>query len=136
LNWQKSKRGQIFFGIMKRILVILVVLCCTLTIGQSQSVSYNGAIYAPQPKYPDAALRHGWAGSGLFLFKLRPNGTVSSVTVLKSTGHDVLDQSGIAAFQQWRFKPGQGKSVEIPLNFLMRRGVRSRMAGAALDRSY
>jgi len=121
---------------MKRTLVILVVLCCTLTIGESQGVSYNAAIYAPQPKYPDFALRHGWAGRGLFLCKLRPNGTVSSVTVLKSTGHDVLDQSGIVAFQQWRFKPGQGKSIEIPLNFLMRRGVRSRMAGAALDRSY
>jgi TonB family protein len=123
---------------MKRALVALILLCCVLEAAKSQShLSTADAIYAPKPQYPATAMRHGWAGNGLFLCKLRPDGTVSSVTVLKSTGREVLDQAGIAAFQQWRFKLGQGKSAEIPLNFTMRWGVRSRMAGAALDhRSY
>src|SRR5260370_29575893 len=122
---------------MKRALVVLIVLCCALSSGKSQRPRKEPtAIYAPKPQYPMAASHHGWRGSGLFLCKLRPDGTVSSVTVLKSTGHDVLDQSGIAAFRQWRFKPGQAKDVEIPLSFVRSGGVRSRMAGAALDREY
>jgi TonB family protein len=122
---------------MKRALVVLIVLCCALTAGKSQSrLPYATAIYAPKPQYPAEARQHGWLGSGLFMCKLRPDGTVSSVTVLKSTGHDVLDQSGIAAFRQWRFKPGQAKDVEIPISFVTGGGVRSRMAGAVLDRAY
>ena|ERR1700724_864509 len=123
---------------MKRALVALILLCCALEAAKSQGhFSAADAIYAPKPQYPATALQHGWAGNGLFLCKLRPDGTVSSVTVLKSTGHEVLDQAGTAAFQQWRFKLGQRKSVEMPLNFTMPLGVRSRMAGAALDhRSY
>jgi len=122
---------------MKRGLVILMLLAFGVAIGKSQnSPTQPVAIYAPRPQYPAEARQHGWLGSGRFMCKLRADGTVSSVTVLKGTGHDILDQAGIAAFRQWRFKPGQSKAVEIPLNFVTGGGVRSREAGAALDRSY
>ena len=122
---------------MKRALVVLILLHCALTDGKSQTPREEPrAIYAPKPQYPKDALWHGWAGSGIFLCKVRPDGTVASVTVLKSTGHPVLDEAGIAAFERWRFKPGPN-AVKIPLNFSRKSGgVRSRMAGAALDRSY
>ena len=89
-------------------------------------------VYAPQPDYPIGALRRGWEGTGLFRCNVRPDGAVSSVIVLQSTGHAILDQAGIAAFQRWRFKPGLVKAVKIPLRFSMHHGIRHRMAGAVI----
>jgi TonB family protein len=89
-------------------------------------------VYAPQPDYPIGARRRGWEGTGLFRCNVRPDGAVSSVIVLQSTGYAILDQAGIAAFQRWRFKSGTVKAVKIPLRFSMHRGIRHRMAGAVI----
>jgi TonB family protein len=107
--------------------LIATGLCPTLA-GDVKSA----VMYGPEPDYPIGAARRGWQGSGLFLCRLRPDGTVSSVIALQSTGHDMLDQAGISAFQRWRFKPGSFKAVKIPLNFSMHHGVRHRMAGAVI----
>jgi TonB family protein len=40
--------------------------------------------------------------------------------MLKSTGHQILDDAVISAFLQWRFKPGTPAKVEIPLEFVSR----------------
>ena len=88
--------------------------------------------YAPQPDYPIGAARRGWEGAGLFRCNVRPDGAVSSVIVLQSTGYAILDQAGIAAFQRWRFKPGSVKAVKIPLRFSTHHGIRHRMAGAVI----
>jgi TonB family protein len=90
------------------------------------------AVYAPAPEYPITARRHGWTGSGIFVCNLRPDGTVASVDVLQGTGHDILDQAGIATFRRWRFQPGGLKAVKIPLRFKME-GARPRMAGAVIS---
>jgi TonB family protein len=42
---------------------------------------------------------------------------VESVDVLTSTGHSELDQSSIAAFLKWRFRPGTVKQAKIPVTF-------------------
>jgi len=88
--------------------------------------------YAPQPDYPMGAVIRGWEGAGVFRCNVRPDGAVSSVIVLQSTGHAILDQAGIAAFQRWRFKPGSVKAVKIPLRFSTHHGIRHRMAGAVI----
>jgi TonB family protein len=67
----------------------------------------------------------------MFVCKLRPDGTVLSVEVLKSTGYDVLDQAAIAALRRWRFKPRGVHSVGVPIKFKMS-GVRHRMSGAVI----
>jgi TonB family protein len=86
------------------------------------------AIYAPKPDYPLAARSRHLQGSGIFLLHVRPDGTVEGVDVIKSTGHSELDQSGVAAFLKWRFRPGVNE-VEIPLEFTMR-GLRQGAAQA------
>jgi len=53
-------------------------------------------------------------GSGLYRLNIKPDGTVSSVTVLKSTGHILLDRAAIHAFRQWRFRPGALRTVKAP----------------------
>jgi TonB family protein len=74
---------------------------------------------SPRPGYPAQSIVQNHVGAGIFILTLRPDGTVSNVTVAKSIGYAELDESGVKAFSQWRFKPGVAKHVEIPLRFVM-----------------
>jgi TonB family protein len=77
------------------------------------------ATYGPRPDYPLSARSRHLQGRGIFILYVRPDGTVASVEVAKSTGHAELDESGVAAFRKWRFRPGTVKKVNIPLAFTM-----------------
>jgi TonB family protein len=85
-------------------------------------------ISSPQPNYPLDARRKHWTGAGVFSCHIRPDGTVASVDVRQSTGHQVLDQAAITALQRWRFQPGKIESpINVPVHFQMNGGrVRSR----------
>src|SRR5437762_4161437 len=61
------------------------------------------AIYAPMPVYPYKARLQRWQDRGIFGLLLRPNGTVSRVAVLRSTGVKELDVAAAQALIQWRF---------------------------------
>ena len=116
--------------------LFLVLLCYAPCIVQSE-IRVTGAVsgvavYAPHSEYPLAARRRHWTGRGIFRCKLRPDGTVLSVDVLQSTGHDILDQAAIAALRQWRFKVHGGDLVRVPIRFTMS-GVRHRMSGAVIS---
>ena len=79
-------------------------------------------LYCPKPEYPEWARARHLEGSGVFLLRLRPNGSVKSVEVAESTGHAVLDRSCVLTFREWRFQPGFAKSipqVKIPIRFTM-----------------
>ena len=120
---------------MKRALA-LAVLCCAPWCAKSQipvNEAVGGvAVNAPAPGYPITARRNHWTGAGIFICKVRPDGTVSSVDVRQSTGHEILDQAAIAALRQWRFKMRGGNLMKIPVNFTMS-AVRHRMAGAMIS---
>jgi TonB family protein len=51
---------------------------------------------------------------GVFLLNVRNDGTVSSVEILQSTGHRVLDSNCVRAFAKWRFQPNSVKEVRLP----------------------
>jgi TonB family protein len=72
------------------------------------------------PDYPYAARGQHLEGTGFYRLNIKPDGAVSSVTVLKSTGHMLLDQAAIHALRQWRFKPGALHFLKVPLNFTMK----------------
>jgi TonB family protein len=124
-------------------LLLLAVTFCSLTLVAMESpagipIPEGAVLKKVPPEYPVQARRAHLTGAGVLMLSVdRKTGVVTSVTMEKSTGHKILDDAGIRAFSQWRFKPGvvtEGK-VKIPINFRMD-GVRSRMAGAALDRAY
>jgi TonB family protein len=74
------------------------------------------AVYAPPPQIAaEARLKH-LRGSGVFVFHLRGDGTVSWVEILQSTGHAILDQACVQAFSRWRFARG-AKAIKIPVTF-------------------
>jgi TonB family protein len=77
-------------------------------------------IYAPRPQYPYAARSSHIEGSGLFRLTVDVNtGSVLKVTVVKSTRNRILDDAAVAAYRQWRFKPGKLTSADVPVTFRM-----------------
>jgi TonB family protein len=122
---------------MNRGLLAMIFLSLAVS-GNSQAPNAteakHRALYAPRPEYPFAARKRHWTGAGIFACNICPHGTVASVDVLRSTGHQMLDQAAITAFRQWRFQPGDMKLVKIPINFWMNgSAVRHRMSGAVIS---
>ena len=72
------------------------------------------------PAYPYAARDQRLEGSGLYRLNIKPDGTVASVTVLKSTGHRLLDDAAVDAFRQWRFRAGALHALKLPINFTLK----------------
>ena len=77
-------------------------------------------VYAPAPAFPPGASQGGVSGTGRFRLSFDPNGNVTNVQVIKSTGNPYFDQSAIKTFQQWKSAPGQGGSVTVPVTFQTR----------------
>lgn len=75
------------------------------------------AISAPRPQIPEIARARHLRGDGYFQFHIRRDGTVSSVDVLRSTGHKILDDATVAALSKWRFTPGTPDRVRIPFTY-------------------
>jgi TonB family protein len=70
------------------------------------------------PEYPREARDKGLTGKGLVIVKVDPRtGVVTSASVLKSTGHEILDNAALGAFWHWRFKPRTVTTLEIPIQF-------------------
>jgi TonB family protein len=81
-------------------------------------VSDYAPTYSFPPAYPREARDKGLTGKGVAVVKVDPaTGHVTSVSMVKSTGHGILDNAALRAFRQWRFKPRSIMTVEIPIQF-------------------
>src|SRR5260221_3475636 len=58
-----------------------------------------------QPLYPQIALRNGWEGVTLLKLDLDETGRVCAVRLLRSSGHELLDQKAIEAAKPWTYTP-------------------------------
>ena len=47
-------------------------------------------------------------------------GKVTGARMLESTGNKQLDRAALEAYSQWRFQPGTGSQVKIPIEFASR----------------
>jgi TonB family protein len=78
------------------------------------------AVYAPRPEYPYEARSKHMTGRGIVVVNIDPStGNVTSAQLLRSTGHEILDDAALDAFRKWRFKPGSVHKVKIPINYTM-----------------
>jgi TonB family protein len=79
--------------------------------------------YNPKPKYPSVARSQGWEGKVVLRVIVSDKGHSEQVTVVQSSGHNVLDDAAIAAVEGWRFVPAKrgdtaiASTVNIPINF-------------------
>jgi len=75
---------------------------------------------AVAPDYPLDARRRRLQGSGILEAAVDfKTGRVTSVRMVKSTGHKILDDAALAAFRQWRFKPRLLRTFRTPINYTM-----------------
>src|SRR5436853_7939564 len=79
------------------------------------------AIYTPKPVYGPAWAKQGLARKGLVLVTIdQQSGKVTGARMLESTGNKQLDGAALEAYSQWRFQPGTGSQVKIPIEFASR----------------
>jgi len=77
----------------------------------------------PAPEYPLVAREAGWEGTVVLQIEVLPDGTAGAVTVYRSSGYPVLDQSAVKAVKGWRFVPAMDGNfpvrslVRIPVKF-------------------
>jgi TonB family protein len=74
----------------------------------------------PLPKYPLEARQKHWEGSGLVELRVSRDGTVEAATVVRSTGHKLLDTDASTALHKWRFTPpsrGGAERVRVPFTY-------------------
>jgi protein TonB len=79
----------------------------------------------PKPLYPSIARSRGWQGKVLLRVSVSAEGRSVSVTVQRGSGHDVLDESAVAAVEKWQFIPAKrgntavASSVIVPIIFTL-----------------
>lgn len=77
----------------------------------------------PQPAYPEIASERGWEGKVLMKVHVQPDGKPDSVNVIKTSGHDVLDDAAVKTVKTWSFVPAMRGStpvdgwVTVPITF-------------------
>lgn len=80
----------------------------------------------PPPKYPVLARRRGWQGTVKLSVLVLENGKVGDITIAKSSGYPLLDETALKAVARYRFVPGrQGDQpvtmrVEVPVHFRLK----------------
>ncbi|MES2547410.1 MAG: energy transducer TonB [Pseudomonadota bacterium] len=67
----------------------------------------------PTPEYPERARTMGWSGTVILRVKVSADGSAQSVTVKKSSGHKVLDDSAASAVKKWTFVPSKRGNTPI-----------------------
>lgn len=60
-------------------------------------------VACPELKFPTIAQRRGWQGSVLLKFQLTPSGLAENITVVRSSGHELLDETAIENAKESRF---------------------------------
>ena len=80
-------------------------------------------IYSPSPEYPWKAKRNNWEGTVRLRAEVLPNGKIGEVSIINSSGYEILDRAARDAIKTWRFKPALKNGfpvicyTEIPVSF-------------------
>lgn len=82
-----------------------------------------GYLNNPRPAYPMVARRMGWQGRVILNVEVLSEGACGAISVLHSSGHEVLDSAAMNTVKSWRFVPAKraGRVVtqwfKVPINF-------------------
>ncbi|NOU23821.1 MAG: energy transducer TonB [Methyloglobulus sp.] len=80
----------------------------------------------PKPHYPGIARSRHWQGVVQLRVYVTPDGLCGELSLLKSSGHDELDQAAMEAVRAWKFVPGKlgdtpiASWVTVPIEFYLR----------------
>jgi TonB family protein len=107
-------------------LVLVLALFVVSSVHAQTQTSATGqqppkAIYTPKPVYRPEWAKQGLTGKGVVLVTIdQQTGKVTGARMLQSTGNKQLDGAALEAYSQWRFQPGTGSQVKIPIEFATR----------------
>jgi len=89
----------------------------TMSISGAKAV----AIFAPKPDYPYEARSRHVTGDGVAVLSIDvASGNVTDVSMAKSIGSPILDNSTTSTFRRWRFRPGAAAPrVKVPITYTM-----------------
>jgi TonB family protein len=85
----------------------------------SPSAAKAFTTYAPRPDYPQEARSHRIQGDGVCVVSVDASGSVTNVSMARSTGSLLLDKSVLRTVRTWRFKPGTVGKVSVPVEFAL-----------------
>ncbi len=110
---------------MCRLLLTVLVTLVSLSSLHAQSAAPSAqppkAIYTPKPVYRPEWAKQGLTGKGVVLVTIdQQTGGVTGARMLQSTGNKQLDGAALETYSQWRFQPGSGSQVKIPIEFATR----------------
>jgi TonB family protein len=111
---------------IRELLLGLVALVCVPSLHAQFASPAAGqqlpkAIYTPRPVYRPEWAKQGLTGKGVVLVTIdQQTGKVAGARMLQSTGNKLLDGAALEAYSQWRFQPGTGSQVKIPIEFATR----------------
>jgi TonB family protein len=77
-------------------------------------------IYAPAPSFPPGQSLPGQSGTGRFRLTFDPQGNVTDVQIVTSTGNPYFDQAAIKTLRQWKSAPSPGWQATVPVTFRTR----------------
>jgi TonB family protein len=80
-------------------------------------VKLEPVVYAPHFEYPFIARKQHLEGSGVFEIHVNPDGSVTSIKILRTTGYNILDAAAITGFRRWRFRPHTIAIVRMPVQY-------------------
>jgi protein TonB len=90
----------------------------THTVTVTGEQNWKVAISHPKPQYPVEARRNHITGKGIFHLNVSyETGDVTSVEILTSTGHRILDDAAVATLKRWKFRPHSLIGMKIPITF-------------------
>jgi protein TonB len=75
--------------------------------------------FNPKPDYPRLARNRGWEGKVLLKVQVSAGGLSDSVAVQRSSGHDILDESAVAAVRKWKFIPAMRGSTPVATSVIV-----------------
>lgn len=67
----------------------------------------------PKPPYPDMARKRGQEGTVVLLVDVDEKGVPYNVSIEKSSGYDLLDQSALKTVRKWRFNPSRRAGLAV-----------------------
>lgn len=84
-------------------------------------------LYNPHPSYPEVSRKAGHTGVVMLRVSIDERGRVSGVSLIKSSGHSLLDERARTAVQRWTFRPARQNGrpvatrVDVPVRFSLDR---------------
>jgi protein TonB len=91
--------------------------------GEEQAREAAALAGNPPPAYPGIARRRGIEGQVVLRVAVDPSGHAAAVSVVRSSGSDLLDEAAREAVAHWTFRPARmagqpiGADVEVPVTF-------------------